>query len=321
MACDKLNAAAGVLAAARQEHGIHSEEAAAALLRVAKLHVAAGEPRTALPLLSEAMVSARRRQGEGGPEALAVMLVLSQAHGELEEFDKAIPLARQVLRMQRKELGPENVDALVCQGDLAVLHGAAGEPTVALPLLQECVTSLRKVLGDADPLTQLYMRHCKAQYMIVHQAPSKPEPEPQLPEPEPEPASPSVIVTVVGLVGASELNGLPAAVESWDDAKGRYSCRVFTDGPHPGAGAAANSHAASPSAAAKRARVVGIKPTNAVMAEGTPVCIVALQAVEMNGQRGTVREWVAESGRYKVAIDGRKKPVGLRPDNLRIQLV
>jgi hypothetical protein len=64
-----------------------------------------------------------------------------------------------------------------------------------------------------------------------------------------------------------------------------------------------------------------IKPSDLILNDGTAVIIQGLQAAsahDLNGRRGLVQGYDEEKGRYTVAVAGRKKPLGLRPECCRL---
>jgi hypothetical protein len=64
-----------------------------------------------------------------------------------------------------------------------------------------------------------------------------------------------------------------------------------------------------------------IKPGNLLMPAGTAVCVCGVTgAPELNGRVGVAGSWSAEKGRYAVVVEGRAKPAGLRPENVRALL-
>ena len=102
------------------------------------------------------------------------------------------------------------------------------------------------------------------------------------------------------MVNAAELNDCPAELQAWNEDKGRYGCRVSkTDGT-----------------VAK----TFIKPENLLLPSGTSVCVVGTSQAELNGSAGVTSSFNAEKGRYAVKVEGRAKPAGLKPENIRVVL-
>ena len=276
--------------------------------RVAQLESPGEPPALDVHTLRELMTKQRNKLGEAHPTTLQTTTQLALAHARLGEFSTGIPLLRQALRMLMQTLGPKDHATLTCMRNLGSVLADSAEFQPAIELLKEATMGMDQALGRDHPDTQSSMDLLNdvARRSGMVPGPPKPAAAPA-PAPAPAPAEETmtpraVIATVAGLANAAaaELNGCSAEVQSWNEEKGRYLCRV-----RKGDGSHAKTH---------------IKPPNLLLPPGTAVTVCGVTgAAELNGRAGVTGEFAAEKGRYSVRVEGRKKPAGLKPENVRVQ--
>ena len=273
--------------------------------RVAQLESPGEPPALDVHTLRELMTKQRNKLGEAHPTTLQTTTQLALAHALLGEFSTGIPLLRQALRMLMQTLGPKDHATLTCMRNLGSMLADSAEFQPAIELLKEATMGMDQVLGRDHPDTQSSMDLLNDVAKRSGMVPGHPKPATPAPSPSPSPAEETttpraVVATVTGLANAAELNGCSAEVQSWNEEKGRYLCRV-----RKGDGSHATTH---------------IKPPNLLLPPGTAVTVCGVTgAAELNGRAGVTGEFAAEKGRYSVRVEGRKKPAGLKPENVRVQ--
>ena len=272
--------------------------------RVAQLESPGEPPALDVHTLRELMTKQRNKLGEAHPTTLQTTTRLALAHARLGEFSTGIPLLRQALRMLMQTLGPKDHATLTCMRNLGSMLADSAEFQPAIELLKEATMGMDQVLGRDHPDTQSSMDLLNDVAKRSGMVPGRPKPAPA-PAPSPAPAEQTttpraVVATVTGLANAAELNDCSAEVQSWNEEKGRYLCRV-----RKGDGSHATTH---------------IKPPNLLLPPGTAVTVCGVTgAAELNGRAGVTGEFAAEKGRYSVRVEGRKKPAGLKPENVRVR--
>lgn len=104
-----------------------------------------------------------------------------------------------------------------------------------------------------------------------------------------------VHVTLQGIESQPTLNGKEGTIIAWNEEKERYNIYVMDT-----------------------MKVVSLKPTNTILANGTVAQISGLNAKpELNGKYGTINSWVSDSNRYEVQISS-SQIIRIKVENMHV---
>ncbi len=116
----------------------------AAKSKEAELHLRAGKPELALPLLVEVLAGRKARLGPDHANTLETMKQLGVICWRLRQFDKSVPLFEELSKLQEAKHGRDHPETLLALANLGVNYRDAGRFTDAIPLLEEAHQAAKK---------------------------------------------------------------------------------------------------------------------------------------------------------------------------------
>lgn len=121
------------------------------LTAMAGMHLSAGRPDDALPMVMEVYGAHREINGAEHPDTLVHMTNLAQVHMKMLNEEEALPLFTEALIGQRRGLGSDHESTLITIATLGELVGLMGNHTAAIVLLEEGANGWTTLGGRDHP--------------------------------------------------------------------------------------------------------------------------------------------------------------------------
>jgi tetratricopeptide (TPR) repeat protein len=161
---DALVAAEAALALRRAHLPPGHPEIAASLASLGDVHLAAGRPGMAAPLLTESLEMVRSALGTHHINGLRPLTLLAIAEGELGQPDRALDRFAQAAALAETALPPDHLGRTATTADLGAGLAAARRPLEALPHLRRAGADLirrRGATGRTDGATRREADHLR----------------------------------------------------------------------------------------------------------------------------------------------------------------
>jgi tetratricopeptide (TPR) repeat protein len=298
----------------------------------------------ALQLAEEILAVRRRLKGDQDPQTVIAKGSIAAIHLTMGNYVPALSMYEDVLEGLRLTKGNQHSLTLSVLGNIAEVHRCTGNNALARLFLEEAAegrqqassskaTELATEIAQLDKMCKIVLQigahregleilgklveSCQRELGNAHPQTLSckntleelsPSLQRELGYLGPENTSFQELLNITntlamgvldGLVNKQELNGQHAWVLGFDSTKQRYRCRCGA----PGDGL----------------MQMMIKPANVILRDGTAVTIVGLtQAPDWNGRRVLVGSYDEESGRYRMLLKERKKPLAVRTENCRV---
>lgn len=216
------------------------------------------------------------------------------------QFEKALPMMEEALanarRAANRERSFDSSERLVMAlFSLSQLQSSRDDHEKAISIGEEAVQTSIRIFGQAHPLTQTV----KSGLEKLRAWGGNPDLSAQ--EAQEHYFSHRPKATVVGIVSRPELNGQTVRVGEFLSESSRFRVLLSVmEGTK------------------EETETLAMKPENLTFDSGVKVSVFGLtKAPELNGQEGVLKSFDEKVGRYSVSVEGRKKPLGLKPGNVK----
>lgn len=228
-----------------------------------------------------ASMTATREGDSNSPIVGVLMNNIAEVYVKMGRFKQAIRLRRQSLSIREAKSGKNSmdyIDASFALGSVLLQSGGAGESKEGI--LEEGIELIRESRMIAQRVLGPHHQHVMKCDLCLQNGKDN---------------TPVVLdrnmAELVGLKSRSDLNGLMVVISAYKPEEGRYKAICNEE-------------------------VIGVKPTNVILRQGTKVIICGLSSSkELNGERGKIGNFNSDIGRYKVILDGSSKEIGVKPEN------